>query len=105
MSKLGAVLLVAIGLGVGLWLGFNPRAHQATVQNWDRVNMAVTQFKTRATFKMPVLKPQASTVKPAPSVQVSASSTWKQVSAVLQTLWGSMQRLWVNVTARIGSTR
>lgn len=34
MFKTFAVLFV-LGLGLGVWLGFNPQAHEKTIKSWD----------------------------------------------------------------------
>lgn len=36
MPKFAPILLVVVGLAVGLWLGFNPQAHQQIVQSWNQ---------------------------------------------------------------------
>ena len=56
-----AVLLLIVGLAVGLWLGFNPQAHQQTIQKWDSVKSAYLKFMTDATAKIQGLNSHIST--------------------------------------------
>ena len=107
-----AVLLVTIGLAVGLWLGFNPQAHQQTIKKWDSVKTSYLKFMTDANLKIQGLRshittsPQASPkVKIVSPSQTTAFSVWKQVTTAFETLWGSVQRFFATVTAKINSTR
>ena len=105
MSRTAGVLLMLLGLAVGLWLGFNPKAHQETVRNWDRATSAIAQVQLPSTAGARAPQPPAATTKPSSLPQVSVSDAWKQVSAAFDTLWHSVQNLWVRVTANIGNTR
>jgi hypothetical protein len=99
-----AVLLVLAGLAVGLWLGFNPRAHQETIQTWDRTRAAIVHAQTTTTVKVGATKPTAA-AKPTTSTQPTASITWKQITTAFDVFWLSLQKLWLNVSARIGTIR
>jgi hypothetical protein len=104
MSKLAPVLLVAAGLAVGLWLGFNPHAHQQIVQNWNHARTALVQ----TTAKVHLSPAPLTSIKINTTAHLqapSASSLWKQITTALESLMSSLQKLWLNITARISNTR
>lgn len=101
MSKSAGILLLVLGLAIGLWLGFNPQAHQQTLQTWDHSKTAFVQM----TAKAPAVHAPTSTAKPAPAVAPTASNAWKQITIAFESMLHSLQRLWLNVTARIRTTQ
>jgi hypothetical protein len=106
------VMFLILGLAVGLWLGFNPQAHQQTVQQWDSVKSAFLKTKTETTLKIPSLNSNSTTTvqkgskstTTAPN-QPSFSQDWNRVSTAFEDIWISMQRFWANITARINTSR
>ena len=112
MAKSGLLLLV-IGLVVGLWLGFNPQAHQQTIQQWDSVKSSFLKLKVETTAKVPSLNFNSTTSvqtnsksKSAPTAQQpSTSFNWKQVTTAFEPIWSSLQKIWASVTAKISATR
>lgn len=107
MSKFAPILLVVAGLAVGLWLGFNPHAHQQVVQEWNHARTALVQMTAKAHLaSAPAAgsKINLTTHVQAPSVP-NASAAWKQVTTAFESLVSSLQRLWLNVTARISNSR
>ena len=104
MSKLAPVLLIAAGLAVGLWLGFNPHAHQQMVESWDHARTAVVQ--TTAKVQLSPAPLTSSKVNTTTHFQApSASSAWKQITTTFGSLVSSLQRLWLNISAQISNTR
>lgn len=101
MSKLGTVLLVVAGLAVGLWLGFNPHAHQQVVQDWDHARTALVHMTTSVRVSPGV----TTAAKPTTRSQPSATGVWKEITAAFDSLVNSLQRLWLNVRASISNTR
>jgi len=107
MSKFAPILLLVAGLALGLWLGFNPHAHQQVVQDWNHARTALVQVTAKARLtSAPAVstKVNLTTHVQAPSVP-NASATWKQVTTAFESLVSSLQRLWLNVTARISNSR
>lgn len=102
MSKSATILLVAIALAVGLWLGFNPRAHAQTVQSWDHARAAFVQATAslRLAPKTAVMPRATTTTKPI-IAQPSASAAWKQISTAFESLVSSLQRLWLSISAKV----
>lgn len=102
MSKLGVVLLVAVGLAVGLWLGFNPQTHQQIAQSWDRER--TTLLHATASMHLPLGLSTTTrttvTAKP-PSAPVATTAAWKQITTAFESLMTSLHRLWLNFSARI----
>jgi hypothetical protein len=107
-----AVIFLILGLSAGLWLGFNPQAHQQTIQKWDSAKSAYLQTEAKTTVQIQDLNshltssfrthPQTS---PTPPSQPPVSSAWRQITTSSQSLWNSMQRIWANVTVKINTTR
>lgn len=107
MSKFAPILLVAAGLAVGLWLGFNPHTHQQIVQNWNHARTALVQMTAKvhlASVPAGSTKINLTTHVQAPTAP-SASAAWRQIPTAFESLVSSLQRLWVNVTARISNSR
>ncbi len=102
MSKLGVVVLVLAALGVGLWLGFNPHAHQQVVQSWEHTRAAF--LHSTASLHLPLGLSAASRtttrVQP-PTVGVSGSAAWKQITTAFDSLVASLHKLWLSISARI----
>lgn len=105
MSKMAAGLLLVLGLAIGLWLGFNPKAHQETVRDWSRLTASVAHMKFSAGVKLPTVEAPKPVAKPAAQPQISTSAAWRQISTELNTLWTSVQHMWRTVTARISTGR
>jgi len=105
MSKTAGALLLVLGLAVGLWLGFNPKAHQETVRDWDWASAAVAHARVTSAGGPLVPQPPLVGTRPGSLPRVSTSAAWKEIAAVSETLWHSVQGLWVRVTASIANTR
>ncbi len=104
MAK-SAVLLLAIGLAAGLWLGFNPQAHAQTIKSWDQAKASYVQFKAQASTQIRQLDTEVSAEgKSSPSAEPDASATWKQISTAFESFWNSVQKIWSNITAKIERT-
>ena len=108
MSKAAGISLLVLGLAVGLWLGFNPKAHQETLRDWNRATASVAHLKITNAVKPRASQASQPSAFKLPSISVSKVSTsaaWKQVSAAFETLWRSVESLWVRATASISNTR
>ncbi|HEY5983963.1 MAG TPA: hypothetical protein VIU38_10860 [Anaerolineales bacterium] len=102
MSKAAtAVLLVALGLGVGLWLGFNPQAHAAVQESWTRTSESLVKVQTDLSLKL-VGPTEGAAPKQQDSGQAPSGDTAStQVSVALQQFWKATQQLWLNLMARL----
>src|SRR5512143_3505758 len=98
MSKTTGVLLLLVGLAVGLWLGFNPKAHQETVRDWNQATASVAHLRLTAPAKQKASQPSGFKVPSISVPKVSTSAAWKQVSTAFEMLLHSVERLWVRVT-------
>jgi hypothetical protein len=110
MAK-SAVLLLIVGLAFGLWLGFNPQAHAQTIKNWDQAKASYIQIKAKATTQIHQWDTKVSAVgksspkaEPASQSRPDTSAAWKQISTAFESLWNSIQRIWSNITAKIGKS-
>ncbi len=100
-----AGLLLVVGLASGLWLGFNPKMHQQIVQDWNRASVSVAHVGLGTSAKPSALQPIAPTSKPSSQTQFNVSATWKQISVAFEGFWRSIQRLFLNTSARVGRVR
>jgi hypothetical protein len=121
MARSGVLLLI-LGLVVGLWLGFDPQAHQQTVQQWDSIKTSFMNTKAQTNLKLPSLSSNTttttttsnkkgskssnstSTTSSSPS-QPSFSLDWNRVTTAFQDIWTSLQRTWANITAKINTSK
>ncbi len=102
MTKIAPVLLVLVGLAVGLWLGFNPHAHQQVVQDWDRARLAFIHATASLHLSSKVALAPKSTTRVEPiTTSPSANAALKQITTAFQSLVSSLQRLWLQITARV----
>lgn len=87
-------LLLAVGLVVGLWLGFDPQAHTKTVQAWHTVQsfFANVGTKTVTTGRHTALPPSAKLVS-----SPKSNSGWSQVSTDFSDLWRIIQKIWHDI--------
>ncbi len=117
------VLFLILGLAVGLWLGFNPQAHQQTVQQWDSIKTSFMNTKAQTNLKLPNLSSNTTTTTSAASnkkdskssnststttsspSQPSFSFDWNRVTTAFQDIWSSLQRTWANITAKINTSK
>ena len=103
-----ALLFLLIGLAVGLWLGFNPAAHRAVVQWWNREAatrsaanpanpLGIRQLNSR------VARSLRSSPKPLvqPSAQTNKIPTLTQIGDELHTFWLALERVWLNFWAQL----
>ena len=116
------VLLLIVGLAIGLWLGFNPQAHQQTVQQWDSIKSSFLKFKTGASSNLPSLNTTSTTQTSSKSKskfasqpqqtaqhtstqQPTPSFDWKPITTALAPIWNSLQSIWASIMAKIGTTK
>ncbi len=104
MFKTGLLLL--LGLGIGLWLGFNPQAHQKMLQNWEQAKSGYLRMQAQATTKLNGL-----TVQVGSSKQSASSSTptwintaWQQLASIFNTIWSSVRRFWLSISVGLNSS-
>ena len=124
-----AVLLLVVGLAAGLWLGFNPQAHQETLQKWDSVKseymkitadsnlkvqssnttQATSQVRTYSKSRSksePATATQPQTQAPSqPAISINWNQISTQISTAFETAWNSLQGFWANVVAKINTAR
>lgn len=98
MLKFGTVLLV-LGIALGLWIAFNPQAHQKAVQSWEDAKASFIQMeaKVSATTHGWALDLKANGQGGTQQV----NNVWKEFTSMLTTLWDSLRQLWVSLTTRL----
>lgn len=102
MSKFAAaILLIALGLGIGLWLGYDPEARAATQDNLARANSSMAQIKSDIALKLGTAKPAPDTQSTDSAESQKGVSPLSGIPAVMKDLWTATQQLWVSLLARI----
>ena len=95
MLKTFTVLFV-LGLSLGLWLGFNPQAHEKTIKSWDDVR---TSFVTvKASVSDAIRNWSVSLKSNEQSGGQKMTVVWKQASSILTTMWDGAHRIWTEIT-------
>ncbi len=98
------VLFLAVGLAVGLWLGFNPTTHRELVRWWDRTTTSHTaRNPSLATDIRRLDRALRSTPRPQPepASQPAAIPSAAQIHAELQTFWNALRQLWLSFLAKL----
>jgi hypothetical protein len=97
-----AALLVAAGLGIGLWLGFNTESRAAVEENWQRAGDSIARIQVDLDFN-----PGSAGSAPAENdntsegTQTPQASPLAALSRVIQDFWEATQRLWSSLLARV----
>jgi len=121
MARSGVLLLI-LGLAVGLWLGFDPQAHQQTVQQWDSIKTSFTNTTAQTNLKLPSVSSNTTTTtttsnkkgsKSSSSTSTTSSSPgqpsfsldWNRVTTAFHDIWTSLQRTWASITAKINTSK
>lgn len=97
-----AGLLLFVGLAIGLWLGFNPQAHQKVVQNWNEAKAATLSFQSQISTKFKdwtALWNPKSSGKVSVSVSKPISTAWRQLGSIFNVFWSSLHKLWLSLTS------
>ncbi len=102
MSRFAPWILLVVGLAVGLWLGFNPHAHQQVVQDWNHIRLAFVHAEASLHLPRGVGIAAKTPTRAQPTVAApSATAAWRQISTEFQVLVNGLQRLWLQISARI----
>jgi hypothetical protein len=103
MSRIAAaVLLVAVGLGIGLWLGFDPERRAAVEENWQRAGDSIARIQVDLD-----LRPGSEGSAPAENESTNEGTQTQQpsplaaLSRLVQDLWEATQQLWSSLLARV----
>jgi len=103
MSRITAsVLLVAAGLGIGLWLGINPESRAAVQETWQSAGDSIARLQTDLNLEL-------GRGSAAPAEDQSANegmrsdqaSPLASLTRLLNDLWEATQELWSSVMARV----
>ena len=95
MPKLAvASLLIVVGLGLGLWLGFDPQARAAVEVGWSQANDSLVEVQDSPRLKIESAGADSADQRLEPSL-------WIQISEGLSGFWQSAQQLMFSLTARL----
>jgi hypothetical protein len=103
MSRvLAAVLLVAAGLAIGLWLGFDAERRAAVQENWQSAGDSMARIQTDLNLEL-----GSERSAPAESdssddrTQTQQASPFAPLARLIQDLWEATQQLWSSLEARV----
>jgi hypothetical protein len=97
-----AALLVAVGLGIGLWLGINPESRAAVEENWERAGDSMARIQTDLNLDLgsegsaPAENQSAND-----STQTPQPSPLAPLARLIQDLWEATQQLWSSLVAGV----
>ena len=97
----GLVVALVLGLAAGLWLGFNPQAHKQVLQDFNGAKTAVAHIGFASTTKAHAAAPAPTAPKSVLQLSPTATVAWRQITTAFESLWTSMQQIWLRATARI----
>ena len=103
MSRvLAAVLLVAVGLAIGLWLGFDPERRAAVQEEWQSAGDSIARIQTDLNLELGN-EPSAPAGNDSSndSTQTQQPSPFAPLARLIQDLWEATQQLWSNLVARV----
>lgn len=100
MNKLaGAVLLVLLGLGVGLWLGFDPQARAMVQENATQASKSFALVRSDVSAQVNALTAPDSgagmQVKQEPS-----GSSGISLNLNVQQVWNEARQLWLSFISK-----
>jgi len=91
--------LFVLGLALGLWIGFNPQAHEKAARSWAEVHASFLTVKAGVSDAM---HNEAVSLKS--SGQTGSqwmAVVWKQASSIIATIWDDVRRTWLEITSRL----
>jgi hypothetical protein len=102
MSKSAALLLVA-AIVIGLLVAFNPQARQKASQSWDTAKTAFVKVETNVSAQVHdwAAQQKSSQQTDSGSKPDPFAVAWKQISSTLEAFWSSLQKLWLQLTAKV----
>jgi hypothetical protein len=96
-----AALLLAVGLGIGLWLGFNPESRAAVEENWESASNSIARIQTDLDLRLGSEGPAPAENGNSGGTQTEQPSPLASLSRLIQDVWNATQRLWSSLVARV----
>lgn len=102
-----STLVFALGLVLGLWVGFNPQAHERAVQNWDNMRSSLATLKVNIsnTTHNWALSLNASGQKNGQGQKITTTTIWKQTSSIFTIIWDGVRNIWTDITIQLHTKR
>jgi len=102
MSRtIAAIVLFAAGLGIGLWMGFDPEARAAVESNWEEARESVAQAGADVGVDAGASEPAGEAAESEKSISGNESSPLDPIADVSEDLWRSTQKWWFSLLARL----
>jgi hypothetical protein len=99
---LTAALLVAVGLAIGLWLGFDPERRAAVEENWQSAGDSIARIQTDLDLELGSERSApARNDSSNDSRQTQQPSPFAPLARLIQDLWEATQQLWSSLVARV----
>ncbi len=101
-----AGFLLLLGLAIGLWLGFNPQAHEKVVQSWNDAKASYMRIQKQVMTQVNGWTTQLGSTKQTASNSVGSvpkwiNTAWHQLASIFNTIWSSARKLWLSLAANL----
>lgn len=98
MSRLAAAaLLVALGLGIGLWFGFNPQGHALAEQNMQRTTLYLSEARAGVDAWLRSVSPNNPEAPSTSVPQQAENSRSASEEVALRNFWDATRQLWISL--------
>jgi hypothetical protein len=88
------LLLVLLAFAFGLWLGFNPEAHAATLHTWQDFKASVTKLANQTSTDKTHQNTPNTPLIPNTGKNPKSNNITDQLSKALNDLWVAVKNLW-----------
>ncbi len=94
-----AGLILILGLALGLWIGFNPKAHQDAVQSWDREKASFQALQVEASVKFHEWSSPNVSGGASPSIEIPQPllTFWRDFTSTLANIWDAIVNVWMKI--------
>jgi hypothetical protein len=92
-------VLFVLGLGLGLWIGFNPQAHERTIQSWNETRASFITLQAKALNTMHSWSISSKPNKQAGSQTFTA--VWKQTTSIFTAIWDGVRHIWLEIQSQL----
>jgi hypothetical protein len=101
MSRLAtSTVLVVLGLGVGLWLGFDPRAREVAQENMERAGQFFAEVRADVSVWLNGMTSDGAATPNSPEAQNSETSASSSQAVAFRGFWDATRQVWMSLLTR-----
>lgn len=89
------IVLFALGLALGLWIGLNPQAREKAATGWENTKTFFVTMKIQVSAATQDWVTQLKSNVRSGARQISLA--WRQTSTVFVSLWDSVRHIWLTL--------